>query len=170
LQFTFAILLISNFLNGDNRYCYDVYELIYYLIDSWNQYRECTTLFYLSEYTSSNLILDMLMLVKQDILIDSKMQSWQFKIANNKLKIINLKQFALNLVKHSTIYAIVCAGVTKTPSKKLTKFKVSKKLRNLEDVYDNKLIKILSKLRREDYVIKFQNNKKLSFMSLYNFS
>jgi hypothetical protein len=33
----------------------------------------------------------MLMLVKQDILIDSKIKSWQFKIANNKLKIINFK-------------------------------------------------------------------------------
>jgi len=83
------------------------------------------------------------------------MQSWQFKIANNKLKIINFKQFALDLVKHSTIYAIVCANVTKILNKKLTKFKVSKKLRNLKDVYDNKLIEILLELKRENHVIKF---------------
>ena len=83
------------------------------------------------------------------------MQSWQFKIANNKLNIINFKQFALDLVKHSTIYAIVCANVTKILNKKLTKFKVSKKLRNLKDVYDNKLIEILLELKRENYVIKF---------------
>ena len=57
------------------------------------------------------------MLVKQDILINSKMQSWQFKIANNKLKIIYFKQFALNLAKHSIIYAIVCANVTRTLDK-----------------------------------------------------
>ena len=43
----------------------------------------------------------------------------------------------------------------KASSKKLAKFKISKKLRNLEDVYNNKLIRILLKLRKENYVIKF---------------
>ena len=108
------------------------------------------------------------MLVKQDILIDSKTKNQQFKIANNKLKIINFKQFVLNLVKYSTIYTIVCASVTKTLNKKLAKFEISKKLRDLEDVYDNKLTRILLKLRREDHVIKFQNDKELSFMFFYN--
>ncbi len=112
----------------------------------------------------------MSMLAKQDILIDSKMQSQRFKIANNKLKIINLKQFVLDLVKHSTIYAIVCASVTKAPNKKLAKSKVPKKLRDLKDVYDDKLAKILLELRREDHVIKLQNDKEPPFMSLYNLS
>ncbi len=98
------------------------------------------------------------------------MKSQRFKIANNKLKIINFKQFALDFVKHSTIYAIVCASATKTSSKKLAKFKISKKLRDLKDVYDNKLIKILLELRRENHVIKLQNDKESFFMSLYNFS
>ena len=110
------------------------------------------------------------MLVKQGILVDPKMQSQRFKIANNKLEIINPKQFVLDLVKHSTIYAIVCASVTKAPSKKLAKFKVPKKLRNLEDIYNDKLAKILLELRREDHVIKFQDDKESSFMSLYNLS
>ena len=108
------------------------------------------------------------MLVKQDILIDSKMQSWRFKIINNKSKIINLKQFVLDLVKYSTIYTIVCANVTKTLDKKSTKFKISKKLRNLKDVCNNKLIKNLLKLKRENYVIKFLNNKELFLIFLYN--
>ncbi len=94
------------------------------------------------------------MLVKQDILINSKMQSWRFKIANNKLKIINFKQFVLDFVKYSIVYAIVCANVTKASSKKLAKSKVSKKLKDLKDIYDNKLIKILLELRRENHVIK----------------
>ena len=34
LQSTFAILLTLDFLNNDDRYCYDAYELTYYLIDS----------------------------------------------------------------------------------------------------------------------------------------
>jgi len=84
------------------------------------------------------------------------------------LKIINLKQFALDLVKHSIVYTIVCANVTKTLNKKLVKSKILKKLRNLKNVCNNKLIEILSKLKREDYIIELQDNKELSFMSLYN--
>jgi len=86
------------------------------------------------------------------------------------LKIINSKQFVLDLVKHSTIYVIVCVSVTKTPNKKLAKSKISKELRNLKDVYDDKLIEILLELERENYVIKLQDDKELSFMSLYYFS
>jgi len=86
------------------------------------------------------------------------------------LKIINFKQFVLDLAKYSTIYAIVCVDVTKTPNKKLAKSKISKELKNLKDVYDNKLIEILLKLERENHVIKLQDNKELSFMSFYNFS
>ena len=40
-------------------------------------------------------------------------------------------------------------------NKKLAKFKIFKKLRDLKDVYNNKLTKILLELRKENYVIKF---------------
>jgi len=39
-------------------------------------------------------------------------------------------------------------------SKKLTKFKISKELKNLKDVYNNKLTKILLKLERKNHAIK----------------
>jgi len=155
LQFIFAILSTSNFLDSDNCYCYDVYKLIYYLIDSWNQYRECTILFYLVEYIDFDFILDMSILVKQDILIDSKTKNWQFKIANNKLKIINFKQFVLDLVKYSTVYTIVCADVTKTLNKKSIESKILKKLKNLKNICNNKLTRILLELRKKNYVIEF---------------
>jgi hypothetical protein len=70
------------------------------------------------------------------------------------LKIINSKQFVLDFAKHSTIYVIVCASVTKTPSKKLAKSKISKEIRDLKNVYNDKLIEILLELRRENHVIK----------------
>jgi hypothetical protein len=50
------------------------------------------------------------------------------------LKIINFKQFILDFVKHSTIYIIVCTNITKTLDKKLAKFEISKKLRDLNSV------------------------------------
>jgi len=85
------------------------------------------------------------------------------------LKIVNFKQFVLDLAKYSTIYTIVCVNITKILNKKLAKFKILKELRNLKDIYNNKLAKILLKLKRENYAIKFQNNKELLFIFLYNF-
>jgi len=85
------------------------------------------------------------------------------------LKIVNFKQFVLDLAKYSTIYTIVCVNITKILNKKLAKFKILKELRNLKDIYNNKLAKILLKLKRENYAIKFQNNKELLFLFLYNF-
>ncbi len=69
------------------------------------------------------------------------------------MKIINLEQFVLDLVKYSTTYIIVCANITKTLDKKLAKFEIFKKLRDLKDVYNNKLIEILLELKKEDYII-----------------
>jgi len=69
------------------------------------------------------------------------------------LKIINLEQFVLDLVKYSTIYIIVYANITKTLDKKLAKFEIFKKLRDLKDVYNNILIEILLELKKEDYII-----------------
>ena len=69
------------------------------------------------------------------------------------MKIINFKQFVLDFVKHSTIYAIVCASVTKALDKKLTKFEIFKELRDLKDVCDNELTRILLELRRKNHVI-----------------
>ncbi len=71
------------------------------------------------------------------------------------MKIINLKQFVLDLVKYSTIYTIVYINIIKILDKKLAKFKIFKKLRNLKDIYNNKLIKILLELRNKNYIIKF---------------
>jgi len=42
-------------------------------------------------------------------------------------------------------------------------------LKDLKNFYNNKLTKILLELRRENYTIKFQNSKKLLFISFYNF-
>ena len=89
------------------------------------------------------------MLFKQNILINSKIQSQQFKIANKKLKIVNFKQFVLDFVKYSIVYTIVCDNITKMLNKKLTKFKIFKKLRDLKDIYNNKLAKSLSKLKKK---------------------
>jgi len=45
------------------------------------------------------------------------------------LKIINLKQFILDLVKYNIIYTIVCINITNILNKKLVKSKIFKKLK-----------------------------------------
>ncbi len=85
------------------------------------------------------------------------------------MKIINFKQFVLDLVKYGTIYITICANIIEVSSKKLAKFEISKKLTDLEDVCNNKLTKTLLELERENYIIKFQDNKELSLIFLYNF-
>jgi len=62
------------------------------------------------------------------------------------LKIINFKRFVLDLVKYDTIYITICANIIEVSSKKLAKFKISKKLRDLEDVCNYKLTKTLLEL------------------------
>ncbi len=50
----------------------------------------------------------------------------------------------------------------------LTKSKIFKELKNLKNICNNKLAKILSELKKKN-TIKFQNNKKLLFIIFYNF-
>ena len=64
-------LLLSNFLNDQDRYCYNVFELIYYIINSCKQHKECFTLFYDVNFENSNVIFDILMLTDQKIIVHS---------------------------------------------------------------------------------------------------
>ncbi len=71
------------------------------------------------------------------------------------MKIVNFKQFVLDLVKYNIVYTIVYTNIIEILDKKLAKSKIFKKLRNLKNIYNNKLAKILLKLRKENYIIKF---------------
>ena len=62
-------LSLSRFLNDQSQYCYNVYELIYNIINFWKQHKECITLFYEVDFENSNIIFDILMLTNQNIII-----------------------------------------------------------------------------------------------------
>ena len=64
-------LSLSNFLNNQNRYCYDAYKLIYNSISFWEQYKECITLFYEVDFEDSNVIFNISMLTNQNIITHS---------------------------------------------------------------------------------------------------
>ena len=88
-----ASLSLSRFLNENNRYYYDVYELIYWLINLWEQDRECITLFYIVDFIDFDVILRMFILTNQTIVVNSQTINWRFKIHNERLKIVKSKQF-----------------------------------------------------------------------------
>ena len=119
-------LLLSKFLDEDTRHCYDIYELIYWIIDFWKQGRKCTTLLYSVNFADFNLILKMLMLAKHDILINSQTKNWRFKIQSKKLKISKSKNFVIVFKSEHQIFIFVCVDVTTTNKKINQKFYISK--------------------------------------------
>ena len=62
LKSLYVDLSLSRFLNDQNRYYYNVYELIYNIINFWKQHKECIILFYEIDFESSNIIFDISML------------------------------------------------------------------------------------------------------------
>ena len=63
LKLIIVDLSLSDFLNNQDRYCYDAFELIYNIIDSWKQHKKCIILFYDVDFEKSNVIFDILMLI-----------------------------------------------------------------------------------------------------------
>ena len=88
-----ANLSLSRFLNEKNRYCYDVYELIYWLINLWEQDHTCIILFYVVDFVDFDVILRIFILTNQIIVINSQAINWRFKIHIERLKIVKSKQF-----------------------------------------------------------------------------
>ena len=166
-----VILSLSNFLNEQNRYCHETHELIYNIINSWNQHRQCKILFYVIDYVESNFILNMFMLIIENILINSTKKNWRFKIKFKKLQIKTFQQFIKSLKNHNQIFALMCAKIDERSKKqKIWITKMSKQLKNLKSQFDDIKTNILSKFDKNNHVIDLKKNEKSSFISLYNLS
>ena len=92
-------LSLLKFLNDQNRYCYDTFELIYNIINSWKQHKKCIILFYDVDFEESNVIFNMSMLTNQKIIVHSTTSSWRFKININNFKVLKAEQFTKILQK-----------------------------------------------------------------------
>ena len=160
-------LSLSKFLNDQSRYCYGAYELIYNIIDFWEQHKKCITLFYEINFEGSNIIFDMSMLTNQNIIIHSTASSWRFEINIKKFELFELKEFVKNLKRQVNIYVFVVVGVTTTTKK----FKPSKILKNylyLKELFDNEKAKVLSEQDQRNHAIDLMKNTESSYMPLYN--
>ena len=161
-------LSLLNFLNDQDRCCYDAFKLIYNIIDFWKQHKKCITLFYDINFKKSNIIFDMLMLTNQKIIVYSTTSSWRFEININKFEISKSKQFAKVLQKQFIIYVFVVASVTTTLKNELKSFEFSENYLYLKKMFDNELTRMLFEQNYENHAIDLIKNKESSYMSLYN--
>ena len=168
LKLMIVNLLLSNFLNDQDRYCYDVFELIYNIINFWRQHRKCIILFYNVNFEELNIIFDMLMLTNQKIIVYSTTLSWYFEININKFEVSKLKQFAKVLQKQFIIYVFVVANVTTTFENELKSFKFFENYLYLKKMLDNELTRMLFEQDYKNHIIDLIENKKSSYISLYN--
>ena len=165
-----AILPLPGFLDGQGRYCYGAYELTYNIIDSWGQFRQCTTLFYAVEFVGPDVIFGMPMLAKQGITVDPQTASWRFKVNPSNLEVEDPKQFAKSLVGKKQVFALICAGVAQAEGKEPVTDEVPKEVDDFQDVFDNSKASILPQQGRGDHAIDIVEGKEPPFMPLYNLS
>ena len=138
LQSVIVDFLLSKFLNDQSRYYYDVYELIYNIINFWKQYKKCVIIFYKINFENSNIIFDMSILTNQKIIIHSTTFSWRFKINIKKFKLFKFKEFVKNLKNQINIYVLVVVNVNIT-KKKLKSFEI---YLYLQELFDNEKAEI----------------------------
>ena len=117
-----ANLSLSSFLDDQKRYCYEAHELIYNLIDSWDQRKKCITLFYVVDFQRFDVILSKFILTAKKIIVDAQTTSWHFKIKTINSKILNDKKFSNCLINKEEIYVILCANVTLAKDKEISLF------------------------------------------------
>ena len=90
-------LIVVKVLNNLNRYYYNAYELIYNIINSWEQHRKCIRSFYEIDFENLNVIFDISIWTNQNIIIYSTTSSWRFKIDINKFELFESKEFIKKL-------------------------------------------------------------------------
>ena len=78
------------------------------------------------------------------------------------------EQFAKILQKQFIVYVFVIADVTTALENKLKSFKFFEDYLYLKKMFDNELARMLFKQNYENHVIDLVENKKFSYMLLYN--
>ena len=98
-------------MNDQNVYCYDVYEMCYRLIDSWSIERKDISIFYVIDKKESFLILSMSSMQFKRIWIDIIARTWCFNMNNHAFKLFITKDFAKALQNEFTVYAFIMINV-----------------------------------------------------------
>ena len=103
-----------------------------------------TTLFYAVDFEEFDVILSMSMLTDNSIILNSTTTSWRFNVNSFKLTIEKSKNFAKNLQKKPTVFALICADVDKSTQNNIQVLEVSKQIKNFKSTFDDKMTEILA--------------------------
>jgi len=98
-------------MNDQNVYYYDVYEMCYWLQDSWNIKKKDVNIFYAINKKESFLVLSMLSMQFKCIQIDIIMQTWCFNINKHAFKLFIAKNFAKVLQDKFTMYTFIIYNI-----------------------------------------------------------
>ncbi len=98
-------------MNDQNVYCYDVYEMCYRLIDSWSIERKDISIFYVIDKKESFLILSMSSMQFKRIWIDIIARTWCFNMNEHAFELFFAQAFVKALQDESIMYALVMINV-----------------------------------------------------------
>ncbi len=94
-------------INNQNVYCYNIYEMHYRLINSWDIKKKDTSIFYAIDKKESFLILSMLSMQFKHIWINMIARTWCFDMNKHAFELFIAEDFAKALQNKSTVYAFV---------------------------------------------------------------
>ncbi len=100
-------------MNNQNVYCYDVYEMCYWLINSWSIEKKDINIFYAIDKKESLLILSILNMQFKRIWINMIARTWRFDMNEYAFKLFIAEDFAKALQDKFTVYAFVMINVIK---------------------------------------------------------
>ena len=165
-----AVLPTPESITGQGMYCYGAYQLDYWLVDSWGQGKQCTSLFYAVDQVGPDIILGMSGLSQLKILLDPESEQWRFKVNSNNLHIEGPTEFAQNLEQEKTVYAVVCAGLSQDGQLSNPTLEVPKELQEYEDVFASNKTATLPAFKQGDHAIETIEGKEPPYGPLYNLS
>ena len=173
LKYMKSELSQSQFIDDQRVYCFEVYQVRYQLIDTWEQSQNCEHIFYILNKAESALILELSALKAECIQIDCRTKTWHFNIENRSMKVQFSAEFVQKIKNESTVYAILWAE--SADSVELTVHiqsagvmpALSKKYDSYTDVFSEENADLLSAHKVSDHAIDL-NEKKLLYDLLYN--
>ena len=163
-----AQLPTPQWLDGNRVYCYGAYEPTYWLVDSWGQGKECTTLFYAVDQGGPDLILGMPALAHLQILLDAEASQWRFKVKPNRLEINPPEAFAEAVEGEQNVYAVVCVAKAQREDPEEPPG-LPPELFDFKDVFSSESASALPPLKDGDHAIEL-DGRDPPYGPLYNLS
>ena len=180
LKSIFNDLSMMCYLNDVKTYCYETYEFLIVMNNSWKHDRIFTDIFY--AMNKDLLLIDVTLklsnLIKKNIVMHFENKSWRYSVKSKTLKLMKSEKLMNEIRQRTIIYAIITTFASLTFSKieinattaleqyfYENSFEMSAEYKNFVDVFFDKNVKKLSKHWSNDRVIK--NERREYFVRIF---